>query len=104
MPPQLRIDRPSVRSGNVVLEYSHHLNALPVSPMGYGVAWQSLADLRDDLQAFREYLRQPERMVLLALMGRLAADPTFNAATRTALTGRIITLDADSLTAPLVVT
>lgn len=103
MPPQLRIDRPAVRSGQVHVEYSHHLVTLPGTMSAYVSVWQSPQDLRDDVRALREYLREPERMLLLALMGRLAAEPTFSAATRTALTGRIVTFDGDSLTSPFVV-
>lgn len=104
MPPQLRIDRPRLQAGKVIFEYSHHLTALSPQWMGYGFGKESLADLREDLRTLRDYLRQPEQMLLLAIMGHIAADQNLGAATRAAITGRVITFDDTSLASPLVIT
>lgn len=102
MPAQLRIDRPRRVAGKIILEYSHHLTSLPVQAQGYGLAWESLPDLREQLQNLREYLRQPEVMALLTILGRLEADPTLSALAN--LQGRILTFDSASLTSPLAIT
>jgi len=102
MPPQLRIDRLRRVSGRVVAEYSHHLNTLPAQAQGYGCACENLQDLREQVQALRDFLRQPEQMLLLAILARLQADPTLS--TPGAFTGRVLTFDDTNLTDPIAIT
>lgn len=86
----------------MILEFSHHLVTLPAQPMSFGLGWNSVADVRDKIQELREFLRQPEQMALLAIMGRLAVDQTLS--NPAALQGRILTFDDTSLTSPMGIT
>src|SRR5262245_19666565 len=98
MTPQLRIDKVQQRGPRLTLDYSHDLDGtLPPQPQGYGCTWESLVDLREQLQQLIMYLGQPETLLLLSLLGPLSADPDLEYPER--LLQRILTFDpADSTT------
>ena len=102
MPPQLRLDRIRRISGRMLLDHTHDLVSVPAQWQGETFAWESVLDLREHVQRLRDFLQRPEQLVLLNLMGRLAADPTV--ATPAAFQGRIITFDHTSIVAPFGVT
>jgi hypothetical protein len=90
---QLRIDNILTQGDRIILNYSHTTGAaLPHDPMGYGVMWESNADMLAQLQDVRTIMSIPENMALLALLAAVSNDPTFSAPTIASLIGKTLTI------------
>ena len=64
----LRIDASRLVDGQPVLEYTHADGQLPVQASGTGCAWPSVEDMLDQARQLRDWLAQPEQLVLLHLL------------------------------------
>lgn len=98
MAAQLRIDAARLVKGQPVLEYSHTTaDPLPKAPQGYGCAWETLDDMLAQARTLRDWLAQPEQLVLLHLLQAFDVDVPpaprdVDAAVQT-LPGKVVTLD-----------
>lgn len=93
---QLRIDATRLVKGQPVLEYTHGEGPLPLRPSGTGCAWGSVEDMLAQARVLRDWLAQPEQLVLLQVMAAFnlaAATPTDRAAATSlaTLSGKTIT-------------
>ena len=79
----LRIDASRLVDGQPVLEYTHTWDTLPAQPSGIGCVWPSVEDMLEQARTLRDWLRQPEQLVLLHLLAAFdldAATPSNRAA------------------------
>ena len=79
----LRIDASRLVDGQPVLEYTHTWDTLPAQASGTGCAWPSVEDMLAQARTLRDWLRQPEQLVLLHLLAVFDLDvatPTDRAA------------------------
>ena len=92
---KLRIDALRKVGSKVVVEYSSTIGALPGSPIGHGMSWQTVGDFRAFLLQVRDFLRKPETLLALTLLARIQADP--NITTPQAYVGKVLTFDDTDL-------
>jgi hypothetical protein len=75
MAAQLRIDAARLVKEQPVLAYSHTTSApLPQAPQGYGCAWATVEDMLAQARTLRDWLAQPEQLVLLHLLAAFDVD------------------------------
>lgn len=75
MAAQLRIDAARLVKAQPVLEYSHTTrDPLPPAPQGYGCAWESVEAMLDQARTLRDWLAQPEQLVLLQVLTAFDVD------------------------------
>jgi len=75
MAAQLRIDAARLVNDQPVLEYSHTTrDPLPKAPHGTGCAWATVEDMLAQARTLRDWLAQPEQLVLLHLLAAFDVD------------------------------
>lgn len=75
MAAQLRIDAARLVKEQPVLEYSHTLaDPLPQATHGTGCAWPTVEDMLAQARTLRDWLAQPEQLVLLHVLKAFDVD------------------------------